>query len=314
MCSRAVVLPSTAGPVIGIQLRKSPVAQSAVKQHEQRIISFSAQPPTNGACCHRPFFAPVHFMPSPVCLIFSAPPWIARPAPLTSLLANLELQEENLNLKSEAPISRAVALATELIIHNGGSVENRSDELADSSQSGVQRSYALIFMSLSLWSLACVFLDASVKYNSSDISKINFKFYIFKKNLQMGRRRASVPSALVLKPSTVPLIRGAPKFVLPSLPSENAIHLAVQHRLSRANDVSRLGPLKEMPRLEFPVGVYGFGLQNLSSPSLSGSRQPTFSPGSNTSPIQFSIDHEGWQFNHAPLSRRSSLISSNGSI
>ncbi|KAI8451905.1 hypothetical protein BY996DRAFT_4564308, partial [Phakopsora pachyrhizi] len=66
----------------------------------------------------------------------------------------------------------------------------------------------------------------------------------------MVRRRASAPTALVLQPSNVPLIRGAPKFILPSPPTENAIYLAIHRRLGRTSNAARVTPLKEMPRLE----------------------------------------------------------------
>ncbi|KAG0147322.1 hypothetical protein CROQUDRAFT_76726 [Cronartium quercuum f. sp. fusiforme G11] len=74
----------------------------------------------------------------------------------------------------------------------------------------------------------------------------------------MGRRRCSAPSSLILVPPTMPLIRGAPKFTIPSPPSNKVIHLAEQHRLKRFETNRTLSPLKDLPRLEFPVGVYGF--------------------------------------------------------
>ncbi|CAH7689473.1 expressed protein [Phakopsora pachyrhizi] len=82
----------------------------------------------------------------------------------------------------------------------------------------------------------------------------------------MVRRRASAPTALVLQPSNVPLIRGAPKFILPSPPTENAIYLAIHRRLGRTSNAARVTPLKEMPRLEYPIGVYGFGTTSSRSP------------------------------------------------
>ncbi|KAH9454591.1 hypothetical protein MJO28_007592 [Puccinia striiformis f. sp. tritici] len=67
----------------------------------------------------------------------------------------------------------------------------------------------------------------------------------------MVRRRASAPSALMLQPATVPLVRGQPKFVLPSPPSEYAIiHLADHRKLSDNYYKYKLEPLKELPRLK----------------------------------------------------------------
>ncbi|EGG09940.1 uncharacterized protein MELLADRAFT_71142 [Melampsora larici-populina 98AG31] len=74
----------------------------------------------------------------------------------------------------------------------------------------------------------------------------------------MPRRRNSAPTSLLLVSPTKPLIRGAPKFVIPSPPSTQAIHLAEHHRSKRFETKTNVGPLKEMPKLEFPVGVYGF--------------------------------------------------------
>lgn len=67
----------------------------------------------------------------------------------------------------------------------------------------------------------------------------------------MVRRRASAPSALMLLPASVPLIRGQPKFILPSPPSEYAtIHLADHRKLSDNYEKYRLTPVKELPRLK----------------------------------------------------------------
>lgn len=85
----------------------------------------------------------------------------------------------------------------------------------------------------------------------------------------MGRRRSSAPSSLILIPATIPLIRGAPKFILPSPPSNQAIHLSDHRRMKPLDHRSDLGPLKPMPRLEFPIGIYGFGSPLPSSGFLS---------------------------------------------
>ncbi|PLW12581.1 hypothetical protein PCASD_16850 [Puccinia coronata f. sp. avenae] len=67
----------------------------------------------------------------------------------------------------------------------------------------------------------------------------------------MVRRRASAPSALMLLPATVPLVRGQPKFILPSPPSEYAtIYLADHRKLSDNYQKYRLAPIKELPRLK----------------------------------------------------------------
>lgn len=68
----------------------------------------------------------------------------------------------------------------------------------------------------------------------------------------MVRRRASAPSALMLLPASVPLVRGQPKFILPSPPSEYAtIHLADHKKLSdNCYNFKNLEPIKELPRLK----------------------------------------------------------------
>jgi len=64
----------------------------------------------------------------------------------------------------------------------------------------------------------------------------------------------------MLLPASVPLVRGQPKFVLPSPPSEYAtIYLADHRKLSDNHHKYKLEPLKELPRLkDFQVDYLKF--------------------------------------------------------